>query len=108
MFLARPSSGQAYDWLRASPIGHLLPPKEDALARRSYTPDSLFSLLSPAILDKPEPRELLFANWCNAVRFTIEMFERLLALNEFDFSKPGSERSIFWSPPWGEKVLRLD
>jgi hypothetical protein len=106
MFLAGPPSGQAYDWLRASPIGDLLPPKADALARRSYTPDSLFSR---AALDKPEPRDLRFANWCNALRFTINVFEQLLEQKDlFDFSEPDAPRSIFWSPPWGGKVLGLD
>jgi hypothetical protein len=113
-----PPREQAYEWLRTSPIGHLLPPKEEALERRGYTPERVElrranSFFAQAEREKPEPRHLEFQNWCNAVRFTIKVLEVLIEINEleglFDFSEPPPRRStIPWSPPWGGRVLRLD
>ena len=99
-FLTGPPPDEAYGWLAGSPVGSFLPPKA-AVARRVYTLDQLAR-------EEPEPPDIQFAHWLNAVRFSISVFERLTELQDvFDFSSQEAVRSIPWSPPWNGRQLEI-
>jgi hypothetical protein len=101
-FLWRPrqADDRDYDWLFSSSLKPFLPPKEEALTRRSYIPGQLGA-------EESQRPEFQFAHWLNAVRYTISLFTDLLNVRQVpDFSsKP--RNAVPWSPPLGAEQIEI-